>query len=85
MTPERLAERRMLWKRLCKLCAMRAALQTDYFDDAINDLETALRQKEGIQIGNTLNTSFGRFRLAKLSGSTRKHIFRGRIQRKQSA
>lgn len=85
MTPERLAERRMLWKRLCKLCAMRAVLQTDYFDEAITDLETALRQREGIQLGNTLNTSNRQFRLAKLPRGTGRNNLRGRLLHKQFA
>lgn len=85
MTAERLEQRRAMWKRLNDLRRMRAQLQADYFDEAIRELEMALRQKEGEQLGNTVNPRHRQYRLTPIPGCAGSVILRGRIPHKQLA
>lgn len=85
MTPERSEQRRAAWKRLNDLCRMRQQLQTDYFDDAIQELETELRKKGGTSLVHESSTDHRPPGTEKLRKGTGGHIFRGRIHRHRPA
>lgn len=85
MTPERSEQRRLAWKRLNELCRMRQQLQTDYFDEAIAELEQELRRKGGTSLVHESSTDHRRFGAARLCKGTWGDVLSGRLRRRKLA